>query len=121
MRAYPSLSLKAAREKRDKLATEAAKDKSPASEKRLAQAGLSSNTTVREFGETYYKEQVVQAWKDPKAIRRYLDKEIFSALGEKVMKNVNTLDVQSLVYRSANRFRHLLTVGMEAASSQAAC
>jgi len=96
---YPDLSLKAAREKRDKLATEAAKGKSPAAEKRLARAGLSSNTTVRGFGEVYYKEQVVPVWKDPKHIRRYLDKEIFPALGEKAMKDVNTLDVQSLVYR----------------------
>ena len=71
---YPIMSLKMARDKRDELATEAAKGKSPAMEKKLARAGLSTNPTVKEFGERYYAEQVVPNWKDPSGIRRYLDK-----------------------------------------------
>lgn len=43
--------------------------------------GLPTNPTVREFGERYFHEQVVSNWKDPKAIRRYLNNEILPALG----------------------------------------
>lgn len=96
---YPAMSLKMARDKRGELATEAAKGKSPATEKKLARAGLSTNPSVREFGERYYAEQVVPNWKNPSGIRRYLDKEIYPALGEKTLNDVNALDVQTLVYR----------------------
>jgi integrase len=95
---YPDLPLKVAREKRDSLAAQVASGKSPALEAKKRRAGLSSNPTVREFGERYYKEQVLRRWKDPKAIRRYLDNEIFPAFGEKALKDVNAMDVQGLVY-----------------------
>ncbi len=96
---YPDVSLKAARDERAKLAAQVAKGESPATAKKLARAGLSTNPTLREFGDRYYTEQVLARWKDPKAIRRYLDKEIYPALGEKTLKDVNALDVQGLVYR----------------------
>jgi integrase len=96
---YPDMTLKLAREKRDELATQVAGGKSPAAEKKLARAGMPSNPTVKEFAERYYTEQVVNRWKDPKSVRRYLDNEIFPAFGEKALKDVNALDVQSLVYR----------------------
>jgi integrase len=102
---YPDLPLKTAREKRDQLAGKVAKGESPAEERKLARAGLTTNPTVREFGERYYKEQVLRRWKDPKAIRRYLDNEIFPAFGEKALKDVNALDVQELVYRKRDNGR----------------
>ncbi len=76
-----------------------ASGKSPAAEKKLERAGLTTNPTVREFGDRYFKEQVASNWKDPKTIRRYLDNEIFPALGDRLLKDVTALDVQSLVYR----------------------
>ena len=96
---YPDLTLKKARERRDELAAQVASGKSPALEAKERRAGLSSNPTVRQFGERYYKEQVLRRWKDPQSIRRYLDNEIFPTLGEKALKDVNALDVQGLVYR----------------------
>ena len=96
---YPDLSLKAARARRDERAAQVASGKNPADEAKQRRAGGSTNPTVREFGERYYKEQVLRRWKDPKAIRRYLDNEIFPTLGEKALKDVNALDVQGLVYR----------------------
>jgi integrase len=96
---YPDLTLKKARERRDELAAQVASGKSPALAAKERRAGLSTNPTVREFGERYYKEQVLRRWKNPKDIRRYLDNEIFSTLGEKALKDVNALDVQGLVYR----------------------
>lgn len=102
---YPDVSLKEAREKRDKLATAAREGHSPAAERKLARMGLATNPTVKEFGERYFKEQVVNNWKDPKTIRRYLDNEIFPTLGEKPLKDVNALDVQGLVYRKRDNGR----------------
>jgi integrase len=96
---YPDLSLKAARTERDKLAAQVARGESPATEKKLARAGMATNPTVREFAERYFSEIVVERWKNPKQIRRYLDNEIFPTLGEKALKEVDALDVQGLVYR----------------------
>ncbi len=102
---YPDLPLKTAREKRDGLAGKVAKGESPALEAKLARAGLALNPTVKDFGDRYFKEQVVPNWKDPKSIRRYLDNEIFPAFGEKTLKDVNALDVQALVYRKRDNGR----------------
>ncbi len=102
---YPDLPLKAARWKRDELAGQVAEGKSPALEAKLARVGLASNPTVRVFGERYFNEQVMRNWKDPKSIRRYLDKQIFPTLGEKNLKDVNALDVQALVYRKRDQGR----------------
>lgn len=96
---YPDLTLRKAREKRDELAAQVASGKSPAVEAKRRRAGLATDPTVRVFGERYFKEQVTRRWKDPKAIRRYLDNEIYPTLGEKILKDVNALDVQALVYR----------------------
>ena len=102
---YPDLNLKDARDKRDELAGRVAKGESPALEAKQARAGLALNPTVRDFGERYFKEQVVPNWKDPKSIRRYLDNEIFPDLGDKTLKDVNALDVQALVYRKRDNGR----------------
>ena len=63
---YPDLTLKTAREKRDGLAAKVASGKSPALEASGGALGISSIPLFRDFGERYYKEQVVQHWKDPK-------------------------------------------------------
>ena len=102
---YPDLTLRKAREKRDEMATQVASGKSPAAQVKQRRTGISTNPTTREFGERYYKEQVLSRWKDPKAIRRYLDNEIFPTLGEKPLKDVNALDVQALVYRKRDNGR----------------
>jgi integrase len=102
---YPDLSLKAARAKRDTLAAQVARGESPAMERKLARAGMVTNPLVREFAELYYQEQVLRRWKDPKSVRRYLDNEILPALGNKLLKDVNALDVQALVYRKRDNGR----------------
>jgi integrase len=102
---YPDLSLKAARGRRDELAAQVAGGKSPALEAKQRRTGFSTNPTVREFGERYYREQVVRNWKDPEDIRRYFDNEIFPTLGDRLLKDVNALDVQALVYRKRDNGR----------------
>jgi integrase len=102
---YPALTLKGAREKRDMLAGRVAKGESPALEVKMARAGVMLNPTVRDFGERYFKEQVTRNWKDPISIRRYLDNEIYPSFGDKPLKEVNALDVQTLVYRKRDNGR----------------
>jgi integrase len=96
---FPDLSLKAARDRRDELASEVARGKSPHQQAKDARAGRSSNLTVRVFAERYYNEQVLKNRKDPLQVRRYLDKEILPAFGDKLITEINVLDVQTLVYR----------------------
>src|SRR6266542_734481 len=102
---YPDLTLKAARAKRDVLAAQVADGKSPAQEIKKARAGSASNVTVREFGKRYFREQVEKNWKNPAHIQRYLDKEIYPALGDRLLKDITALDVQAIVYRKRDNGR----------------
>jgi integrase len=60
---------------------------------------------VREFGDRYYREQVLKNWKDPSDVRRYLSNEIYPTLGDKFLKDVTALEVQALVYRKRDNGR----------------
>jgi Arm DNA-binding domain len=102
---YPDLTLKAAREKRDELAAKVADGKSPAREVKLAKAGVAMYPTVRSFGDRYYREQVLPNWKNPKDMRRYLNNEIYPSLGDKLLKDISTVDVQTLIYRKRDNGR----------------
>jgi integrase len=102
---YPDMTLKAARQKRDKLATQVVAGNSPAAEKKLVRSGFSTAPTLREFGERYFKEQVEGRLKSAKDLKRYLDAEIYPSLGNKLLKDVNALDVQAVVYRKRDHGR----------------
>ncbi len=98
---YPDLTLKKAREMRDKLAAQVAEGKSPAEEKRkLRQTSVADSKvlTVREFGQRYYDDQVAKNWKDPSGELRYLEKDLYPALGDRPLKDITALDIQSVVY-----------------------
>lgn len=96
---YPEMSLKDARRKRDEFASLVAKGISPAEQKQLAKVALASATTVRVFGERYFKEVVERDRKDTKILRRCLDNEIFPAFGDKALRDVTPAEVQELVFR----------------------
>ncbi len=95
--------LKEAREKRDELAVDVARGISPAEEKKKLQAQSTTqsakNPSVREFGERYLKEQVDKNWKEPSNEHRYLKKNFFPEVGDRPLKNITAVDVQSVVYR----------------------
>jgi integrase len=102
---YPAVSLKAARNARAEYAVQVASGKSPATEKKLTRAGLATNPTVREFGDRYYREQVVPRWKNPSEVHRYLERDVYPVLGGKLVKEIKSLDVQGLVYRKRDSGR----------------
>ena len=104
---YPAISLKRARGERDKLRTTVADGKSPAQLKKQTRQRLSSEMTVKEFGERYFSEVVVGDRKDPTQVRRYLDKDIYPAveLGNKPLREVSPVDVQAVVFRKRDNGR----------------
>ncbi len=95
---YPAVSLKAARQRRDELAVEVAQGKSPARQKQLRKVALADATTVREFGELYFKDIVIRDRKDTKIIRRYLDKVIYPKIGNRPIRQVGAADIQAFIF-----------------------
>lgn len=95
---YPALSLKLARAQRDERATQVALGKSPAQQKQLAKVVTAESTTVAEFGERFFREMVSKDRKDVSIPRRYFDKAIIPAIGNKPMRDVSTDDVRTIIW-----------------------
>jgi integrase len=96
---YPALTLKNARIKRDEAAQAAAMGTSPAQQKQLAKVAAADSTTVAEFGERFFKEIVAKDRKNTKLPRRYFDKAIVPAIGNKAVRDVNTEDVRAIIWK----------------------
>ncbi len=95
---YPAVSLKDARQRRDELAGVVAKGASPARLKQLRKVALAEETTVREFGEQYFKDVVSRDRKNTTTMRRYFDKEIYPKLGDRRVREVTPADIQNIVF-----------------------
>jgi integrase len=102
---YPDISLKKARDERDRMARLVVNGRSPAREKQLAKKALASDSKVRDFAERYYNEIVTKRLKDPRNIRRYLDKEVIPAFGNKSLRDVTAADIQAVVFRKRDNGR----------------
>jgi integrase len=108
---YPALSLKLARRLRDERETMVALGQSPAEQKRLAKVAAADNTTVAEFGERYFREVVAKDRRDPTIPRRYFDKAIVPAIGDKPVREITTEDVRQIIWRKKDE-------GFDAAAGQ---
>ena len=108
---YPMISLKEARAKRDELAMMVFHGESPLRQKQLEKLAVGNTSTVQDFCERYFKEVIQKDRKDPTDLRRYLDKEIYPALGSRPMKEVTAQDVQRLVFLKRDH-------GFESAAAQ---
>ncbi|HEY1894847.1 MAG TPA: integrase family protein, partial [Terracidiphilus sp.] len=102
---YPEVSLKEARKERDKQAAKVRAGVSPVLESRQMCSGFSAAPTLREFGDLYYKDQVEGKLKSALDLKRYLDAEICPTLGDRLLKDINALDIQALVYRKRDHGR----------------
>ena len=103
--AYPDVSLKRARERRDENKTAVANGTSPAMAKRQKKQRLNSDTTVRDFGSRYLAEVVTRDRKDPTQVRRYLEKDIYSVLGNRPLGEVSPAEIQAVVFRKRDNGR----------------
>ncbi len=103
---YPDVSLKRAREKRNEQRNLVNDGKSPAQEKKLAKVALAASTTVQEFGEKFFAEQIEPRWKNPINLRAYLDNDICPKLGAMPVKDVSPVDIQNVVFGKRDRGAH---------------
>ncbi len=102
---YPDLTLKAARDKRDEVATHVVAGRSPAEEKKARREGRDADPTMREFGDRYYREQAMRTRKKPTEFLRYLTTYVYPAIGQKRLKELTALDIQAIVYRKRDEGR----------------
>lgn len=96
---YPNLTLRNARIKRDEAGQAAAMGGSPAKQKQLAKVAAAQTTTVAEFGERFFREIVEKDRKDTTIPRRYFEKSILPAIGQKPVGEVSTDDVRTIIWR----------------------
>ena len=108
---YPALSLKEARQKRDALAADVFRGISPARQKQLEKVAMANASTVKEFSERYFTEVIAKDRKDATQLRRYLEKEIYPAFGNRPVREITAQDVQRLVFRKRDN-------GFESAAAQ---
>jgi integrase len=109
---FPEVGLADARARRDALAAAVRDGDSPADQKRKERAKALRSVTVREFAERYYAEVVQEARKEPRAVRRYLERDIYPALGSMALGKVNAQDMQVLIFarRDAGRRQAALAI-----------
>jgi integrase len=115
---YPAMSLRAARDERKRLEGDVLKGKSPAQEKRKGRFAHLTDPTVKDFCDTYYREQVAPRLKDPSEVLRYLNKEICPVLGKLLLKDVGVLDCQRLIYAKRDKGKIISALRVRACLKQ---
>ena len=96
---YPYYTLQEARQWREECKGLIAKGKSPAKLKKQEKELKRNPDTVEAFAEVWMIEIVSQTNKNPKNIRRVLDKDIKPAIGQKRLSTVTTSDVHAIIDR----------------------
>jgi integrase len=111
---YPDLSLRAAREERDKLAGEVARGLSPVHEQKAQkrelkerEEGRGSDPTLAQFADRWYRELVLPPKgrnhrRNPKPVRGALDNQILPALGGKLLKEITKADLRKFLFEKRN-------------------
>lgn len=102
---YPDMSLKLARTQRDFAAMQVSIGKSPAEEKKKSRAALSESTTVRDFSDRYMRDIVARDRKDITLPKRYMDKSILPAIGNKAVNEVTVEDVRAIIWEKKDHGR----------------
>ncbi|RDH82687.1 MAG: integrase [endosymbiont of Galathealinum brachiosum] len=94
---YPAYTLLEARQWREECRGMVAKGISPMKEKQKSKGFLSGQISVIEFCDVWVSEVVNKTTKEPKNIRRVLDKDVIPAIGRKKLPEVSISDVQSII------------------------
>ena len=95
---FPEVGLSDARAKRNELAAAIRAGESPGDQKRKERADALRSVTVREFAQRYYVEVVEKARKEPRAMLRYLTRDVYPALGAMPLGKVNAQDMQEIIF-----------------------
>jgi hypothetical protein len=99
---FPDLNLSAARAERDRLTQAIRAGRSPADERRKQAREALRGLTVKEFGERYLSEVVERTRKDAAPIRRYLERDVYPAIGTMPVTAVDTTQVREIVFGIRN-------------------
>lgn len=104
---YPAVSLAKARLERERLKVSLAEGRSPARDKREAKRTerelAQADNSLEGFARFWLAEVAERANKDPRNIRRFLEKDIIPALGRKQLADVTPTDVLALCDRIKKR------------------
>ena len=95
---WPHLSLTDARTRHSELRRAVSEGKSPAEQRRAVQQAEMRGTTVETFAELWLKRQVSRTRKDLTPIRRYLERDVYPAIGKKPLGSVEKKDFREIVY-----------------------
>ena len=111
---WPALGLGAARAARNKLAAAVRAGMSPAEARRKEREQEMRGVTVKEFGERYLEEVVINDRKDPAAVRRYLERDIYPTLGATPMEKVSANDMRQIIFARRDAGRGQAAVALRA-------
>lgn len=100
---YPAISLAKARSKAAGFAVKVAEGESPMREKKATKLAAQTPHILEDFARFWLKEVVEKTRKDTKQIRRYLEKDIFPAIGRKRLSEVSPADVLDITDRIKGR------------------
>jgi integrase len=126
---YPAVGLTAAREMAQEMRARVARGQSPAEDARREKRLKDPWVSVREFAERWMREVVAKVRKDPDAVRRVLDRDVYPRIGKRPVARVTAQEVQEIVFarRDAGRpesaavIRHTLKRMFEYAQACGVC
>lgn len=95
---YPEMSLTDARIRRDELRVALRTGISPADERRERMRAATCGLTVKEFAERYLREYAPLVRKEVDMVRRYLERDIYPALGNMLMTAVKPEHIRDIVF-----------------------
>jgi len=96
---FPALGLAEARTRRAVLAAAIEKGKSPDDLRRSEKLAAERGETVRVFGNRYLSAHVSRVRQDVAPIRRYLERDVYPAIGDRVIAEVTAGDVRELIFK----------------------
>lgn len=99
---FPCVGLAAARAKRNEIVSALIAGESPIEKRRKERLEALRSVTVREFAMRYYGEVVLAARKEPKSVLRYLNRDIFPAIGALPLGKIDAQDMQGIFFPKKN-------------------
>jgi integrase len=115
---YPIMTLRAARDERKRLEADVIKGKSPAQEKKQGRFAHLVDPTFAEFADRYFREQVAPRLKSPGEIQRYISNELNPMLGKRLLKDIDVLDCQRLIYAKRDKGKVITALRVRACLKQ---
>jgi integrase len=112
------MTLREARDERKRLEADVLKGKSPAREKKQGRFAHLVDPTFAQFADRYYREQVAPRLKSPGEIQRYISNELNPTLGKRLLKDIDVLDCQRVIYDKRDKGKVVTALRVRACLKQ---